>query len=193
MSGPISSCPPRKRTAERKPLSCFPGSCSGWCLSDTAKHERKMWNSAAIGLIAVWRLWVCESASTSQKFSFNLTQVIGPMKLNWVKKENQKRSVNHFFSQPLNNGSHNPDFCTRNHSDEEDIDDIFCFKYGRRDLFPKERVRVRCPQQKHTHRSLMCFPTWPAHRVNSGFLESVSTYDDGMLGAVILLEGTDSH
>lgn len=125
MSGPISSCPPRKRTAERKPLSCFPGSCSGWCLSDTAKHERKMWNSAAIGLIAVWRLWVCKSASTSQKFSFNLTQVIGPMKLNWVKKENQKRSVNHFFSQPLNNGSRNPDFCTRNHSDEEDIDDIF--------------------------------------------------------------------
>lgn len=78
------------------------------------------------------------------------------------KKENRKPATN----PPLNNGPRDPDVCMRNHSEEEDKADVFVLNME--DAICFLRVRVRCPQQKHTHQSLKCFPVWPAHRINSG-------------------------
>lgn len=131
------------------------------------------------------------------KFSFNPSQVIGCMELNWTKK---KPKTIHKFSfptpGPLSLPTGLPSFCMQSFWGEGiDIGNFFFFfgKYRRCDLFVKKRLRVSCSKQKHIHELLVCFSTWPTHHINSGLLERVFTYEDGMFGAVLLLEGTNSN
>lgn len=128
------------------------------------------------------------------KFSFNPPQVIGHMKLNWIKRKPKtihKPSFPTPESLSLIGASKStiPDFCLQNFQGEKrDIGDIFFFKYRRCHLFVKKRVRVRCPKQKHAHQSLVCFSTQLSLHVNSGFPENIFTYEDGMLRTELLWE-----
>lgn len=130
------------------------------------------------------------------KFSFNPSQVIGCMELNWIKKKPKTIHKFSFPTQgPLSLPMGLPSFCMqflRRRDRHMQLFFFFC-KYRRCDLFAKKRVRVSCSKQKHIHELLVCFSTWSTHHINSGLLERVFTYEDGMFGAVLLLEGTNSN
>lgn len=127
---------------------------------------------------------------------------ISPTSSHWaleieLDKKKAKNNPQTIFSNPriivLNNRFPNSPSLTSAEFLKEKETMVTFFFLNTEDAVSLLRVRVRCPKQKRPHQSLVCFATWSIHQINSRFLENIFTYENGILGAVLLMDRMDAN